>query len=147
MGSDLAPYVFLAVLGAFIFGMDEDTPKKLRYRTDYMIHSGVDVMQTTYLTPLPGTRLFDRLQRAGRLLYTDFPQDWDHYDMTEVIHQPRRMSPEALAKEMHKSNKRMYAWPILARKAAQTFLETRSPMTTMFAWKSNINYRNVAFRE
>jgi radical SAM superfamily enzyme YgiQ (UPF0313 family) len=49
----------IAVLGAFIFGMDGDTPEKLRHRAEYMIRSGVDVMQKTFLTPLPGTRLFD----------------------------------------------------------------------------------------
>ena len=135
----------IAVLGAFIFGIDGDTPEKLRRRTDYMIRSGVDVMQATYLTPLPGTRLFSRLQDEGRLLYTDFPQDWNHYDMTEVIHQPQGMTPETLSQAMRESNKRMYARPVLARKAMRTFLETRNPMATMFTWQSNINYRNVAF--
>jgi radical SAM superfamily enzyme YgiQ (UPF0313 family) len=134
----------ISVLGAFIFGRDGDTTKKLYCRTNYMIKSPLDVMQTTYLTPLPGTRLFDQLQGEGRLLYTNFPQDWDHYDMTEVIHQPQGMPPETLAKLMQQSNKWMYAWPVLARKAVRTFLETRNPMATMFAWKSNINYRNVA---
>jgi radical SAM superfamily enzyme YgiQ (UPF0313 family) len=135
----------IAVLGAFIFGMDGDTPEKLRRRADYMISSGVDVMQTTYLTPLPGTRLFDRLQEQGRLLYTDFPQDWDHYDMTEVIHRPQGMEPDALSQAMHACNRRMYSWPVLLRKAMRIFRETRSPTATMFAWQSNINYRNVAF--
>jgi len=135
----------IAVLGAFIFGMDGDTPEKLHRRTDYMIRSGVDVMQTTYLTPLPGTRLFHRLEEEGRLLYTDFPQDWDHYDMTEVTHQPQGMRPEILSQTMRECNRRMYAWPMLMRKAMQTFRETRNPMATMFVWRSNINYRNVAF--
>ncbi len=135
----------IAVLGAFIFGMDSDTPEKLRRRTDYMIRSGVDVMQTTYLTPLPGTRLFSQLQGEGRLLYTDFPQDWDHYDMTEVTHRPRGMTPEALSQAVGESSRRMYAWPVLARKAMRTLRETRAPLTMMFAWHSNVNYRNVAF--
>lgn len=135
----------IAVLGAFIFGMDSDTPEKLRRRTEYMIRSGVDVMQTTYLTPLPGTRLFSRLQNEGRLLYTDFPQDWDHYDMTQVTHRPQGMTPKALSQAMHESNGRMYGWPVLVRKAMRTFYDTRNPMATMFAWNSNINYRNVAF--
>ncbi len=135
----------IAVLGAFIFGMDGDTPEKLRRRADYMIRSDVDVMQTTYLTPLPGTRLFDQLQNQDRLLYTDFPQDWDRYDMTEVVHQPKGMIPESLTQAMHESNERMYAWPVLMRKAMRTFRETRNPMATMFAWQSNRNYRNVSF--
>lgn len=134
----------IAVLGAFIFGMDGDTPEKLRQRTNYMIRSGVDVMQTTFLTPLPGTRLFSQLQNEGRLLYTGFPQDWDHYDMTKVVHQPQKMKPETLSQTMRECNNRMYAWPVLIRKAMHTFCETRNPTATMFAWQSNINYRNVA---
>ncbi len=137
----------IAVLGAFIFGMDGDTPEKLRRRADYMIRRGVDVMQTTYLTPLPGTRLFKRLGDDGRLLYTDFPHDWDRYDMTEVIHRPQGMSPPALSRAMRESNRRMYGWPVLARKVVRTFFETRNPVAAMFAWSSNINYRNVAFAE
>jgi radical SAM superfamily enzyme YgiQ (UPF0313 family) len=124
--------------------MDGDTPEKLRRRAGYMIDGGVDVMQTTYLTPLPGTRLFDRLQAESRLLYTDFPRDWDHYDMTEVTYRPQHMTPKRLAQAVHECNRRMYARPVLMRKAMRTCLETRNWMATMFAWQSNINYRNVA---
>ncbi|MEW5994731.1 MAG: radical SAM protein [Candidatus Zixiibacteriota bacterium] len=134
----------IAVLGAFIFGMDGDTPEKLRRRTDYMIRGGVDVMQVTFLTPLPGTRLFEHLREEGRLLYTDYPQDWERYDMTEVIHRPQGMEPIVLSQMMQKCTRRMYAWPVLVRKAMRTFRQTRDSMATMFAWQSNINYRNVA---
>jgi len=134
----------IAVLGAFTFGMDSDTPDKLRRRTNYMIRSGVDVMQVTFLTPLPGTRLFRRLEGEGRLLYTELPRDWNHYDMTEAVHRPREMALDALLRTMRESNRRMYAWPALLRKAVRTFLATRDSMATMFAWQSNINYRNVA---
>lgn len=133
-----------AVLGAFIFGTDGDTPEKLRHRAEYMVCSGVDVMQKTLLTPLPGTRLFDQLQDEGRLLHTDFPSDWERYDMGEAVHGPRDMTPEALAQAMGESSRRMYAWPALARKALRTLWETRSPMAAMFAWQPNVNYRNVS---
>jgi radical SAM superfamily enzyme YgiQ (UPF0313 family) len=134
----------IAVLGAFIFGMDGDTPEKLRSRADYMVRSGVDVMQKTFLTPLPGTRLFDQLRDQDRLLYTDFPGDWERYDMGEAVHQPRGMTPETLAQVMGESSRRMYAWPVLVRKAMRTLRETRNPMAAMFAWQSNVNYRNVS---
>jgi radical SAM superfamily enzyme YgiQ (UPF0313 family) len=134
----------IAVLGAFIFGMDGDTPEGLRQRGEYMVASGVDVMQTTYLTPLPGTRLFDRLRGEGRLLYTDFPADWSHYDMTEVTHRPERMSPETLAEVTSLANARMYRRRVLAQKAMRTLWETRSPAAAMFAWHSNHNYRQVS---
>jgi radical SAM superfamily enzyme YgiQ (UPF0313 family) len=135
----------IAVLGAFIFGMDGDTPDRLRHRADYMIRSGVDVMQTTHLTPLPGTRLYDRLEGEGRLLYADYPGDWARYDMTEVVHKPGSMDATDLARAMRESNRRMYAYPTLWRKALRTLWETRNPMAATFAYHSNLSYRNVAF--
>ncbi|MBN1265893.1 MAG: B12-binding domain-containing radical SAM protein [Anaerolineales bacterium] len=134
----------IAVLGAFIFGMDSDTPGLLDLRTRYMIRSDVDVMQTTTLTPLPGTDLFARLEEEARLLYTNHPEDWDHFDMTEVTYQPAQMSPAELSESTIRNNRKMYAAPVLARKALRTFLTTRDPMAAMFAWHSNQNYRNVA---
>jgi len=135
----------IAVLGAFIFGMDGDTVETLRRRTDYMIRSGVDVMQVTFLTPLPGTRLFDRLGHENRLLHNDFPTDWERYDMSEVIHRPQGMEPAALSQMMRTCTRRMYATPTLVRKAIRTLCGTRDAMATMFAWHSNMNYRSVAF--
>jgi radical SAM superfamily enzyme YgiQ (UPF0313 family) len=134
----------IAVLGAFIFGIDGDTSGKLQRRANYMIRNiGIDVMQATFLTPLPGTRLFDRYQRERRLLYTNFPQDWEHYDMTEVVHRPGSLEPEQLNQAMKKLNRRMYSRPVLLRKALFTFWQTRNKTATMFAWNSNMNYRNV----
>ena len=134
----------ISVLGAFIFGMEGDTPEKLARRADYMIHSGVDVMQMTFLTPLPGTRLFERYLQEGRLLYTDFPSDWVHYDMSEVTHHPGSMDPDALAGVADALHRRMYAWPVLVRKAVSTFWQTRDITATKFALGSNVVYRNVS---
>ena len=134
----------IAVLGAFIFGMDSDTPEKLCRRARYMMSSRVDVMQTTVLTPLPGTRLFERYLQEERLLYTNFPRDWDHYDMTEVTYLPGKMTPHELTHWNNKLNKQMYARNVLTRKAFQTLWHTHDMTATAFAWSSNLNYRNVS---
>jgi radical SAM superfamily enzyme YgiQ (UPF0313 family) len=136
----------IAVLGAFIFGLDGDSPNKIRRRADYIRRSGVDVMQTTALTPLPGTRLYEHYRQQGRLLYSNLPGDWDHYDMTEVIHRPRGMEPQRLEQEMQAVNAELYAWPVLIGKAVKTLWKTKSLTASMFAWQSNINYRHVALR-
>lgn len=137
----------IAVIGAFIFGMDCDTPEALRRRTEYILKSEIDIMQTTYLTPLPGTRLFDRLKADGRLFYTDFPADWVHYDMTEVIHRPLMMTPHELQKTMAESNYRLYNSKSLFCKFIKTLLATRNLVTASWAYFSNRNYRNVAFSQ
>ena len=135
----------IAVLGAFIYGMDTDTPEKLGHRTDYILKSSVDVMQVTHLTPLPGTRLFDKLKEENRLLYTSFPADWDHYDMTEVIHRPLSTGVQELTECMSESVRRLYSRKTLWRKFCKTWRATRSFTTAMWAYTSNKNYRNVAF--
>lgn len=134
----------IAVLGAFIYGMDTDTSEAIRSRTDYILRSGVDVMQVTFLTPLPGTRLANKLGQEGRLLYTDFPADWDHYDMTEVVHKPLRMEPDELRTTMFESVSRLYSRTSLSQKFVKTWRSTRSFTTAMWAYTSNMNYCNVA---
>ena len=136
----------IAVLGAFIFGMDSDTPAKLRHRVDYVIRSGVDAMQATFLTPLPGTRLFRRLEAEGRLRYTEFPRDWEHYGMTEVVHRPPRMTPSTLFRVIRRPILKMYGWRVLVQKALRTLCETRDPTAAMLAWRSNAVYRKVVVK-
>lgn len=134
----------IAVLGAFIYGMDNDTREDLRRRTDYIANSGVDLIQVTYLTPLPGTRLFGKLRDEGRLLYADFPADWDHYDVIEATHRPLLMEPQELADAVRQSCRRAYGRRSIWRRFAKTWCATRSFTTAMWAYRFNIGYRNVA---
>ena len=135
----------IAVLGAFIFGVDGDTPEKLRQRTDYILKSSIDVMQVTFLTPLPGTKTFDRYRDEGRLLYADFPSDWVHYDMSEVTYRPLLMNHEELTRAMQETTCRLYDSWTMRRKFMKTWRTTRNMKTAMWAYASNKNYRNVAF--
>jgi len=48
----------ISVMGAFIFGLDNDTPKTLHDRTEYILNADIDIVQSSVLTPLPGTALF-----------------------------------------------------------------------------------------
>jgi radical SAM superfamily enzyme YgiQ (UPF0313 family) len=135
----------IAVLGAFIYGMDGDTPEKLRQRTNYILKSSIDVMQVTYLTPLPGTKTFNKLKDEERLLYTNFPSDWIHYDMTEVTYKPLSMSHQELTKAMYESTRQLYNRRTIWRKFMKTWHATKKVKTAMWAYNSNKNYRNVAF--
>lgn len=136
----------IAVLGAFIYGMDGDTPEALRRRTEYILNSGVDAVQISYLTPLPGTRLFSKLRDEERLLYTNFPADWDHYDMTEVTHLPLSMEPQELADAVSKSVRQLYSRRSILRKFVKTQRATRSSTAAMWAYNANLSYRNLSYK-
>jgi radical SAM superfamily enzyme YgiQ (UPF0313 family) len=133
----------IAVLGGFIYGMDSDVPETLRRRTDYILRAGVDAFQITVLTALPGTRLFERLYQEGRLLYSDFPRDWEHYDMVEVTHRPRSMAAEELTVAGRQSGQRVYSRRAIWRKFARTWCATRSLTTALWAYHTNMGYRAI----
>jgi len=84
------------------------------------------------------------LKEEGRLLYTDFPNDWVRYDMTQVIHHPLLLKPHELKNAMAESNRRLYNRRTLFRKFIKTWYATRDFTTAMWAYSSNCNYRNLA---
>ena len=133
----------IAVLGAFIFGMDGDTPEKLDRRADFMINSGVDVMQATVMTPLPGTQLFERLRQEGRLLFTDFPQDWARYDLSDLVHLPQHVDRVELFASIRQNVQRVYDPDVLKAKAQKTLKATGSWEAMEFAYRANLSYRTI----
>ncbi len=77
-----------------IYGLDSDSKQDLYDRTRFAIDSGMDAMQATIVTPLPGTGLYNRMKKEGRLLSTNYPQDWEQYHFLEVVHQPTKMGAD-----------------------------------------------------
>lgn len=136
----------IAVIGAFIYGFDSDTPEILDNRTDYIINSGVDAIQTTFLTPLPGTRLFNRIQKEDRLLYTNFPSDWDYFDvMNEAVFKPKLMDVTELDLAIEKCNVKI--GKSILKKFFKTIFATKNVRTAVWALITNINYQTVRRRK
>ena len=136
----------IAVIGAFVYGFDSDTPEMLDDRTDYIINSGVDAIQTTFLTPLPGTRLFDRMQKEDRLLYTNFPSDWDCFDViNSAVFKPKLMDVIQLDSAIEKCNARI--GKSILKKFFRTIIATKNIRTAIWALITNINYQTVRKRK
>ena len=134
----------IGVLGYFIYGMDSDTPEKVRHRTEYILDSGLDAFQATFLTPLPGTPLMQRLAREDRLLYKDFPGDWDRYDISKVLYRPARMTAEELESTVLSGIRKLVGCRSLLRRSLRTWRSTRRFTTAMLGLAWNALYRKVA---
>ena len=135
----------IAVIGAFIFGLDTDTPETLHNRVDYMLNSDIDVMQATILTPLPGTILYNRFKGEGRLIFTGYPKDWERYNYTELVFQPKLMTPEVFEKEVKRCWTRLYDEIVLKKKFMKTLKSTKDPTTATWAYASNLICHNLVF--
>ena len=128
----------ICIVGTFIFGLDTDTPQDLYNRAKFIKKSRVDIVQPTILTPLPGTKLYDRFKEENRLVHTNYPEDWEKYDWSQVVYEPARMSREELKKTMLKCWKSLGNWGTVLWKAIKTLFYTRSLL--MAYGMLNINY-------
>ncbi len=135
----------IGVLGTFIMGLENDSPDDLVNRANYIIGSSVDAIQTTIMTPLPGTALFNRLKQENRLLYTNFPADWSKYHFGEVVYKPSLMTPHELSDCIHEQFIRMYEPKSLKRRMIQSLKNTHNAVTSTWAYASNLQYRNIYF--
>ncbi len=83
----------VTVNGCFIVGNDGDDKGIFEALRDFIEQSGLLEAQVTILTPFPGTRLLERLQQEGRLLYDRF---WDRCTLFDLVFEPKQMTPEEL---------------------------------------------------
>lgn len=135
----------ISVLGALIYGLDSDSKQDLYDRTRFAIDSGMDAMQATIVTPLPGTGLYNRMKKEGRLLSTNYPQDWEQYHFLEVVHQPTKMEADEFMEAMLDNWGIMYDDKLLQKKMLRSLKETRSAKAAAWAYLSNVERHNICF--
>lgn len=82
----------ISIEGAFMFGFDHDDKSVFKKTLDFFLEVNFDFVQLTPLTPLPGTKRFERLKKEKRI----FSYNWDKYDCTHVIFKPKKMSVKEL---------------------------------------------------
>jgi radical SAM superfamily enzyme YgiQ (UPF0313 family) len=83
----------ITVNGCFILGLDGDSPETFERVRDFVAQSGLLEVQLTVQTPFPGTPLYARLRREGRLLSDRY---WDRCTLFDVNYRPKNMSVEDL---------------------------------------------------
>ncbi|MFQ5915976.1 MAG: B12-binding domain-containing radical SAM protein [Nitrospinota bacterium] len=88
----------ITVNGCFVLGLDDHTPTMFERVYDFVSESELYEVQITVLTPFPGTPLYDRLLREGRILE---PTAWNLCTLFDVNYVPKRMSPDELRRGLH----------------------------------------------
>jgi radical SAM superfamily enzyme YgiQ (UPF0313 family) len=83
----------VTVNGCFVVGLDNHTPEIFGRVKEFVERSRLLEVQITVQTPFPGTPLYHRLAREGRLLQ---PRYWDRCTLFDVTYRPRGMTVEQL---------------------------------------------------
>jgi len=104
----------IANIGCFIMGLDGQSTDAFEATTRF-INSHVDVPQVSILTPYPGTALYQRMEKAGRIL----SRDWSMYDISHVVIQPDRMTPAELEDRYAAMIGNIYSWKSIVARATR----------------------------
>jgi len=88
----------ITVNACFILGMDGQTTAVFREVRDFAEAACPFDVQITLLTPFPGTPLYARLEREGRILQ---PRAWHLCTLFDVNYRPTGMTPQELREGMY----------------------------------------------
>lgn len=80
------------VLGSFIFGLDHDDKTVFDNTVQFCVDNRMSGANFYIFIPLPFTRLFDKMEKEGRILH----HDWSRYDGNHVVFRPMLMTPNEL---------------------------------------------------
>ena len=134
----------IGVEGTFIFGFDHDDESVFDRTVEFCQRTRLNVAQFSSLTPLPGTRLFEKFRKEERLLYEPWkdPRHWARFNLFESVIRPRQMTPERLAEGLSSAYRNFYSLPSLARRFGH-HVWRQSPRDTLVTWTLNWGFRHL----
>jgi len=105
----------IAIYGTFVLGYDADTPDTVERTLDFALEANLEIANFNPLTPMPGSALYERLLREGRLLKPHWWLD-DGYRYGDAVFEPRGMRAEELAERVFDARRRFYSWSAIGRR-------------------------------
>jgi len=122
----------ICVQAGVIFGFDTDTPEVFARALESCECLGIDGVTVSVLTPLPGTGLYEEMERAGRLMNND----WSWYNgKTRVAFRPRQMSASELFSGYTWFRRQFYSLRSICRRLAASRTHTLHSLVV------NLGYR------
>jgi len=82
----------IQITSSMIFGFDTHTKDIFRESLEFSREIEIDEVESVLLTPFPGTPLYKRMDKEGRLL----TKDWSRYDCANVTFKPKHMTAKEL---------------------------------------------------
>ena len=124
------------VEGAFIFGFDHDGPEVFRKTADFACRLGLDGVQYTILTPLPGTDFYETIETTAR--FTE--SNWAQYDTLHLVFKHPSMNTEDMEAGLHYAYKRTYSLRGILTRTLQALADRRWKFFFMLL-AFNLGYR------
>jgi radical SAM superfamily enzyme YgiQ (UPF0313 family) len=140
----------ILVAGSFIIGLDIDEPGIGKRIAEVASRYGVDNLNVLFLTPLPGTRLWDQMESEDRIALDTFPEDWKYYTLTFPVARYKHLSLEGIIGEMIFCDRNFYSMPRILRRVWSSLWQRRKPLISLvgnFSYRNNLRLNRKAYED
>lgn len=128
----------ILAMGSFILGLDTDSEGVGRRIADAASGYGLDLLNVLFLTPLPGTRLWETMQAENRIAANNYPWDWRYYTLTFPVADYKQLSQAQVIAEMECCDGTFYSPWRMARRLWGALWGGRHPLISLIG---NLSYR------
>jgi radical SAM superfamily enzyme YgiQ (UPF0313 family) len=128
----------ILVAGSFIIGLEIDEPGIGKRIAEVASQYGVDYLNALFLTPLPGTRLWEQMKSEDRIALDAFPEDWKYYTLTFPVARYKHLSLDGIIQEMISCNRNFYSMPRVLHRLCNSLWQRRNPLISLVG---NLSYR------
>jgi len=140
----------ILVVGSFIIGLDIDEAGIGKRIAEVARQYGVDNLNVLFLTPLPGTRLWDQMKSQARIALNTFPEDWKYYTLTFPVAQYKNLSLDSIIEEMISCDRDFYSMPHILHRVLGNLWHRRQPLISLvsnLSYRSNLRLNGKAYTE
>ncbi len=102
----------IMIVGSFIFGFDHDDDSVFERTVRFCERNKIDLPIFFVLTPVPGTRLYKKMEEDGRILH----KDWSRYNGSNVVFKPKLISEETLFNGYSWAFQEIYSYSSIAKR-------------------------------
>jgi radical SAM superfamily enzyme YgiQ (UPF0313 family) len=127
-------------------GLDVDEPGIGREIAEAARHYGVDFINVLFLTPLPGTTLWQKMESEGRIITHAFPEDWIYYTLTYPVARYSHMSWAEIIGENEACYRAFYSYRSVIVRIVSSLWQMRKPFRTLLSIGANLTMRDNMVR-
>jgi len=131
----------IAVYATFIIGYDHDNSDTFQKTVEFALRQKFFITAFNHLVPFPGTELYRRLHREGRLLFDKW---WLHpgYRYGDIAFRPKLLTPEELAEGCMTARRSFFSYSSIFSRGLDFAANCRSPLSGSLYFSTNLKLRN-----
>ena len=132
-------------INGFFFNGPSDSRETIEGMSEFLAATDIDLITHTFLTPLPGTRLYKRYER--QLCAKNYPEDWDKYDYSRMLIEPDKMSLKEYYQLRNEMVKKTHSFKRILKITIKGLIRSRSPLVGLFILVVNLIQKRSYRRE